>query len=632
MTIYDYAKLYSSLGWSIVPVKRGTKYPALESWKEYQERKPTEEELKTWFEGKENIGIGVITGKISNLTVIDNDLYKPDAVDLKLETPIVAQSGAGGKHGFYQYNPKVSTFKNEEKAIDSRSEGGFIVLPPTIHPSTGKEYRWLTGLPTKEQFAVLTICPDEMEQYRPTPKTKAIDLTTLSNVEIGGRDEAIFNMACLLVYTNKPTEQILFLLQQLNKTFPQPLSERQVIEKLQSALKYKNQENAEHPLGDGSDLRFVNLVPIPLQDISSEHLQINWLWEGYIAKGELTLCSALPKVGKSTLVAHLLKCFQTTDSLAGQPVTKSKVLVISEESKSLWARKREDMELEGDIWVIPQPFKEKPSYKLWVQLIKNSAKFCQENSIDLVVIDTITSFWNVKDEGNAPEVQEALLPLINFTDTGAAVLIVHHHRKSGGDEGVASRGSTAFGSAVSIILEVTRKEKENPNNNQRVLKTYSRFEESPAKIVIELVGDKYETLGTSAEVSKQARLDRILTILPDVPKGMTSQDVLENWDIEELGKKPSRSSIVRYLSELKENGKIKVVCEIIIKRSKTPVYGKVASSQPQKNETQFTPISLGTEGSSDTDDPYKRIPGYWNTIPKNQWPQWKLDQENNGYN
>lgn len=632
----DFAKAYLDFGWSIVPVDKTVgKIPSINghtiAWTQYQKTRPTEQQLKVWFEGNDKIGLGVICGELSNLTVIDNDIYKPGVLDLGLDTPIIAQSGAGGKHFFYKFNPNVSTFKNEGIGIDSRSEGGFIVLTPTIHPETGKEYRWLTGFPTKEQLDSLAICPDEMEQYRPTPKTEAIDLTTLANVEVGGRDEAIFNMACLLVCTNKPTEQILFLLQQLNKTFPRPLSERQVVEKLQSALKYKKQENTEHPLGDGSGLRFVNLVPIPLQEISSEHLQINWLWEGYIAKGELTLCSALPKVGKSTLIAHLLKSFQTEQPLAGQPVTKSRVLVISEESKSIWARKREDLEIEGDIWVIPQPFKEKPTYEVWKKLVQDSARFCKDNLIDLVVIDTITSFWHVRDEGSAPEVQAALLPLINFTDTGAAVMVIHHHRKSGGDEGVASRGSTAFGSAVSIILEVSRKEKENPNSNQRVLKTFSRFEESPAEIVIELVGDKYETLGTPSQVSRQARLDRLLTILPEIPKGMTSKDLLDNWDIEELGKKPSKSSIVRFLNDLRKSGQVKIVGEIIVKKSKTPLYGKTPSKQAQNNETQITSLSLGTEESSDIDDPYKHTPGYWNTIPKDKWPQWKLDQDQNEF-
>jgi len=350
------------------------------------------------------------------------------------------------------------------------------------------------------------------------------------------------------------------------------------------------------PIEDGRGLTSVNYDPIPLSEISSVHSRVEWVWEGYCAKGELTLCSALPKVGKSTIIAYLLKCLQTGESFAGQEVQKSKTLIISEESKALWARKRDDLELEGEIWIIPQPYTEKPSYRQWIDLLESSTKFCKENEIDLVVIDTITSFWHVKDEGNAPEVQAALLPLNHLTKAGIAVLIVHHHRKSGGDEGVASRGSTAFGSAVSILLEVSRKERDNPHNSQRVLKTYSRFEESPLEIVIELQDDKYITLGTSLEVSRQARLDKVLSILPVEPKGITAQEILDLWEVEELGKKPSRSSINRYLADLLDNAQIKIVGEKEIKRTKAPLYGKVKQIN---NATQTTPLSLKDEERSE---------------------------------
>ena len=42
--VLDYARLYLSRGFSVIPVTRGTKRPALASWKEFQERHATDEE------------------------------------------------------------------------------------------------------------------------------------------------------------------------------------------------------------------------------------------------------------------------------------------------------------------------------------------------------------------------------------------------------------------------------------------------------------------------------------------------------------------------------------------------------------------------------------------------------------
>ncbi len=57
----DWARYYVEKGFSVIPLKRRSKTPALKSWKEYQFRLPTDEELQQWFgDGKHNIGI--VTG------------------------------------------------------------------------------------------------------------------------------------------------------------------------------------------------------------------------------------------------------------------------------------------------------------------------------------------------------------------------------------------------------------------------------------------------------------------------------------------------------------------------------------------------------------------------------------------
>lgn len=49
------------------------KHPALSSWKEFQNRRATEDEVRSWFTGHPELNVGIVTGKISGVVVLDVD-------------------------------------------------------------------------------------------------------------------------------------------------------------------------------------------------------------------------------------------------------------------------------------------------------------------------------------------------------------------------------------------------------------------------------------------------------------------------------------------------------------------------------------------------------------------------------
>lgn len=67
------AQEYLASGWSLIPLVG--KLPALPSWKEYQRRLLSSEEVAEWFsEGdRPPSGIGVVTGSLLRLVVVDCD-------------------------------------------------------------------------------------------------------------------------------------------------------------------------------------------------------------------------------------------------------------------------------------------------------------------------------------------------------------------------------------------------------------------------------------------------------------------------------------------------------------------------------------------------------------------------------
>src|SRR4030066_861832 len=78
--ILDAAREYVSRGFSVFPLQENGKKPAVPSWKEYQTRKTTDAELVTWFGNgnPNNYNIGIVTGAISGITVVDFDT--PEAI------------------------------------------------------------------------------------------------------------------------------------------------------------------------------------------------------------------------------------------------------------------------------------------------------------------------------------------------------------------------------------------------------------------------------------------------------------------------------------------------------------------------------------------------------------------------
>ena len=139
---------YLDHGWSLLPL--AGKRPALLQWKEFQSRLPTTDEVMAWF-GKPNpaiTGVGVITGQVSGLVVIDCETTA-DAAYWRTRfpsSPLVVKTGGGGEHLFYQtlsganLGNRVKLF---QRRIDVRGEGGYVAAPPSIHPS-GNRYDWLS--------------------------------------------------------------------------------------------------------------------------------------------------------------------------------------------------------------------------------------------------------------------------------------------------------------------------------------------------------------------------------------------------------------------------------------------------------------------------------------------------------
>ncbi|MBI5573501.1 MAG: bifunctional DNA primase/polymerase [Elusimicrobia bacterium] len=131
--LLTHALKYLSKNISVIPVGQN-KIP-LVKWIEFQNRFATEAEVKEWWTKWPESNIGIITGKISNIIVVD--VEKGGDIS-KFPSTAIVRTGGDGWHLYYQYadiENKVRVFP----LTDIRGNGGYVVAPPSLH-SSGKKY------------------------------------------------------------------------------------------------------------------------------------------------------------------------------------------------------------------------------------------------------------------------------------------------------------------------------------------------------------------------------------------------------------------------------------------------------------------------------------------------------------
>lgn len=135
--------LHGKLKFNVVPNNAQKKHPAVR-WKEYQTNRVTEDELAAWHEdGLFNGGVGIITGEISNVVILDTDGPEGEAVisawealhgTLPKTLTWRSSSGRGLHRCFKHPGGKVTTRANAAIKLDIKGDGGYAVLCKSGNP------------------------------------------------------------------------------------------------------------------------------------------------------------------------------------------------------------------------------------------------------------------------------------------------------------------------------------------------------------------------------------------------------------------------------------------------------------------------------------------------------------------
>jgi hypothetical protein len=189
MTSSTVAQKYINAGLSVIPITYKGKRPAIRSWERYQENVPATIEILKWFKGKKNLAI--IGGSVSKgLLIIDFD-HDADRIYGEWRRKVGEAAAAlpvvkTGK-GYHVYlrcdnpgrNQKIAR-NSDHVYIETRGEGGYVLAPPSVHPS-GARYELINGdltdIPHIDQDTVERLLaaarefdePEDEEDKPPTP-------------------------------------------------------------------------------------------------------------------------------------------------------------------------------------------------------------------------------------------------------------------------------------------------------------------------------------------------------------------------------------------------------------------------------------------------------------------------------
>lgn len=172
----DYALLYIGLGWKVFPVwpvlrlqdnagghsicacekgmecDRPGKHPMREFVPNGLNDASSERgDIERWWGARPDASIGVATGRVSGITVIDADAAggKPGVVNLTtvcaehggIPSTFAVNTGGGGIHLYFKWTDALATGANVlAEAIDVRNDGGYVIAPPSGHVLG--QYKW----------------------------------------------------------------------------------------------------------------------------------------------------------------------------------------------------------------------------------------------------------------------------------------------------------------------------------------------------------------------------------------------------------------------------------------------------------------------------------------------------------
>jgi Bifunctional DNA primase/polymerase, N-terminal/Primase C terminal 1 (PriCT-1) len=186
-----------------------------------------ESAIRQWWSIEPRFNIGVACGSISGIFVVDVDSHAAELKLAKLEDqhgrlpPTVEVITARGRHIYFRY-PSDHTIHNTASkvapGVDTKGQGGYVLAPPSVHPS-GRVYAWSVDgadtLAAAPPWLLRSINGRANGKVEATPVSAWCELVS-TGADEGTRNDATTRLTGYLLRRNVNAQVALGLLQLWN--------------------------------------------------------------------------------------------------------------------------------------------------------------------------------------------------------------------------------------------------------------------------------------------------------------------------------------------------------------------------------------------------------------------------------
>ena len=232
------ARTLAAKGLAVLPCVAGGKEPAVPGG--VYDATTDAKIIDEWWQLLPDANVAVACGAISGIFAIDVDGPEGEETIRKLEErfdplppSIECVTGGGGRHVYYrlgEHRVPKNTVGKIGPHVDTRSDGGFCVVPPSIH-STGRRYEWSVDSASEFKDApdwihALMVEVDEAKA-KPVEEWRAI---ASGVVEEGRRNDTLARLSGHLLRHHIDPYVALDLVRAFNATRCQPaLADEEVV-------------------------------------------------------------------------------------------------------------------------------------------------------------------------------------------------------------------------------------------------------------------------------------------------------------------------------------------------------------------------------------------------------------------
>jgi len=270
MKIRDSALKWAEMGVPVFPLKNKSKKPATKNG--FHDASTDVGQINKWFKD-ESLNLGIATGSVSNLIVIDIDI-KDDKNGLKsLESyfgkefllpdkSLLFKTPSGGLHIPVKWNEDVDVGCGVNvlgiDGVDLRANDGYVVAAPSrlVIDDEIKSYRVNNiNLPITEHYGWIT---QLLTQFKSSKnKSNFSPVLPMTGINSGERNSRLFSYARHLCAKGFDKGMVLGFVLEASKRCTPPLPESETIQVIESAFSY----------GAGSSMKNVSKEKLTLEGL-----------------------------------------------------------------------------------------------------------------------------------------------------------------------------------------------------------------------------------------------------------------------------------------------------------------------------------------------------------------------------